>query len=302
MRHLLDTRSLSQAELEKLLVSAQLMAADWPANILQDSSRDKLLINMFYEPSTRSRISFEVAAKRLGMQVVNFTAAGSSVEKGESLYDSFQALQAMAPDVVVIRLDEPDALALLAQQVAENLHIVNAGDGSRSHPSQALLDAYTIRQSKGSIEGLNIVIAGDIVHSRVAASNIDVLGRLGAAEIRLCGPAAFLPEEPVSERVVVYHRLDEAVVGADVIMMLRIQRERIGETDSPDPGDYHRDWCLNTERLGLAMHDCVVMHPGPVNRGVEITAAVADGPRSLILQQVANGVHVRMAIISALLQ
>jgi aspartate carbamoyltransferase catalytic subunit len=302
MKHLFDTHSLSLDELRGLLESARVIESQWPSGSLQNSLRDKFLINMFYEASTRTRVSFEVAAKRLGMQVVNFTAVGSSAEKGETLHDTFETLQAMRPDIIVVRHKEEGTLASLAQQADESLHLINAGEGTRMHPSQALIDAYTIEQNKGSIEGLNIVIAGDVLHSRVAASNIDLLSRLGAAQIRLCGPAMLLPDGFESERVRYFDNLEEAVQGADVVMMLRIQTERMSTSDCLDPQKYREHWCFNSLLAKLAAEDFVILHPGPMNRGVEITDEVADGPRSLIRQQVANSVFVRMAIISALLQ
>jgi aspartate carbamoyltransferase catalytic subunit len=302
MRHLLDTRSLSLMQLQDLLEAARIIESEWPSAKLQNSLRDRLLINMFFESSTRTRVSFEVAAKRLGMQVVNFAARGSSVEKGETLVDSFLTLQAMAPDIMVLRHSGKGALAELAQQADADIHLVNAGDGAGAHPSQALTDAYTIQKAKGSIKGLKILIAGDILHSRVAASNINLLATLGAEEIRLCGPSMWLPRGEMPDQVRVYEKLDEAVLGVDVIMMLRIQHERIAESGELHMPDYTRHWCLNVLHTNLASDNHIVMHPGPMNRGVEISDEVADGPQSMIRQQVANGVFVRMAIISALLK
>ena len=302
MRHFVDTRSLSLEDIDGLFQrTAQLQSA--VANgVIHSGLQGKFLINMFYEASTRTRVSFEFAAKRLGMQVVNFTATGSSTEKGETLHDTFQTLQAMAPDVVVVRHRDEGTLASLVQLADENVHLVNAGEGTLMHPSQALVDAYTIQQNKGSIEGLKIVIAGDIVHSRVAASNIDLLSRLGAAEIRLSGPSKLMPADTGSAQVRYFESLEEAVRGADVVMMLRIQLERMQDSESPDTGKYREQWCFDSRLAGFVSDECVVMHPGPMNRGMQITDAVADGSRSIIRQQVANGVFVRMAIISALLQ
>jgi aspartate carbamoyltransferase catalytic subunit len=301
MRHLLDTRSLSLAQLQDLLETARVIETGWPSARLQDSLRDRLLINMFYEASTRTRISFEVAAKRLGMQVVNFAVTGSAAEKGETLVDTFLTLQAMAPDILVGRHSDNGAITDLAQYADEGVHIVCAGEGTRSHPSQALIDAYTIQKIKGSVKGLKIVIAGDILHSRVAVSNIELLAKLGAAEIRLCGPTAWLPRGSLPGLAGIYETLEEAVLGADVIMMLRIQHERIRQTSELDLPEYARNWCFNSRVANLASDNHVVMHPGPINRGVEITDEMADGPRSAIHQQIANGVFVRMAIISTLL-
>ncbi len=302
MKHFVDTRALSLDDIESLFKRASELESGVRTGDLQNSLQGRFLINMFYEASTRTRVSFEVAAKRLGMQVVNFTAAGSSTEKGETLHDTFQTLQAMAPDVIVVRHKEEGTLKSLVQLADENVHLINAGEGTLMHPSQALVDAYTIRQNKGSIDGLKIVIAGDILHSRVAASNIDLLSRLGAAEIRVSGPSQLLPTDSRRGQVQYFASLEEAVRGADVVMMLRIQLERMKKTDSPDPGQYREQWCFDSRFAALAAEDHVVMHPGPMNRGMEITDDVADGPRSIIRRQVANGVFVRMAIISALLQ
>ena len=302
MRHFVDTRALSLEDIEALFERAGELESAVRGGSRPHGFEGKFLINMFYEASTRTRVSFEVAAKRLGMQVVNFTAAGSSTEKGETLLDTFETLQAMSPDVVVVRHKEEGTLASLVQLAHEHVHLVNAGEGTLMHPSQALVDAYTIRQNKGSIQGLKIVIAGDILHSRVAASNIDLLSRLGAAQVRVCGPSKLLPAGSETGQVRYFDRLEDAVSGADVVMMLRIQLERMINTDSPNPVDYRENWCLNSRVASLAADDCVVMHPGPMNRGMEISDEVADGSNSLVRRQVANGVFVRMAIISALLQ
>ena len=302
MKHFVDTRALSLDDIQALFKTAGEFETGAPPCESQNGPQGKFLINMFYEASTRTRVSFEIAAKRLDMQVVNFTAAGSSTEKGETLHDTFQTLQAMAPDVIVVRHNEEGTLKSLVQLADEGVHLINAGEGTLMHPSQALVDAYTIQQNKGSVAGLKIVIAGDIVHSRVAASNIDMLSRLGAAEVRVCGPSKLLPADGGTGQVRYFHDLEDAVKGADVVMMLRIQLERMKSTDSPDPADYRERWCLDSRVASLAAEDFVVMHPGPVNRGMEIADEVADGPRSIIRRQVANGVFVRMAIISALLQ
>jgi aspartate carbamoyltransferase catalytic subunit len=260
----------------------------------------QLLINLFYEASTRTRVSFETAAKRLGMHVVNVSATGSSVEKGETLHDTFYTLQAMQPDFVVVRHPVEGNAEDLAARAEPGVHVINAGDGIAAHPSQALLDAVTLQQHFGDLSRLVIVMAGDIRHSRVARSSLSLLRRLGVAEIRLAGPPEFFPGEQTIADAQVFEDFDTALKGADVIMMLRIQKERISGLNIPAADEYHRDWGLTESRLALAAPHCRVLHPGPINREVEIASAVADGPQSLIRRQVRNGLHTRMALLLAL--
>ncbi|HSS40421.1 MAG TPA: aspartate carbamoyltransferase catalytic subunit, partial [Polyangia bacterium] len=251
----------------------------------------------FLEPSTRTRTSFEIAAKRLSADAVNVSGSGSSTSKGETLMDTARNLDAMAPDVVVVRHAQAGAAEMLAARI--KAAVVNAGDGAHEHPTQALLDCSTIRAHKGSIEGLNVVICGDIRHSRVARSDIWALTKLGA-RVRIVAPRTLLApglEEMGSGRVTVHDRLEPALEGADVVMMLRIQKERIGGALFPNTREYSRYYGLNARRLGLAKPDAIVMHPGPVNRGIEIDPTVADGPRAVILDQVSRGVAIRMAIL-----
>jgi aspartate carbamoyltransferase catalytic subunit len=260
----------------------------------------QLLINLFYEASTRTRVSFEVAGKRLGMHVVNVSSVGTSIEKGETLHDTFYTLQAMQPDFVVVRHPLEGTVEDLAARAEPGTHLINAGDGTAAHPSQALLDVVTLQQHFGDLSRLVIVMAGDIRHSRVARSSLTLLRRLGVGEIRIAGPEAFLPGEQTIAGARVFGDFDAALEGADVIMMLRIQKERIKGLDIPDAADYHRDWGLTESRLALAAPHCRVLHPGPINREVEIASSVADGPHSLIRQQVRNGLHTRMALLLAL--
>lgn len=298
IHHFTHTDDCSTEQLQDLLHLALQVAAN-PGQFYQ-RLRGQLLINLFYEPSTRTRVSFETAAKRLGMHVVNIGASGSSIEKGETLHDTFYTLQAMQPDFVVVRHPVEGTARDLASRAEEGTHVINAGDGTAAHPTQALLDAITLQQHFGDLSGLTIVMAGDIRHSRVARSSLALLRRLGVAEIRLAAPPDFLPGEQTIAHDRVFDNFDEAIKGANVIMMLRIQKERITGLNIPAAADYHRDWGLTSERLALATPDCRVLHPGPINREVEIASEVADGPQSLIRRQVRNGLHTRMALLLAL--
>ena len=303
IRHFTNIRDCDSAQLLGLLDTAEEISRQ--PDLLLDTHRGQLLVSLFYEPSTRTRLSFEIAAKRLGMHVVNVSAAGSSVEKGETLEDTFHTIQAMTPDCVVIRHPEPGTATRMTEIAEPGVHVINAGDGIAAHPTQALIDAMTLRQQFGGFTDIRLVMAGDIRHSRVARSNIQLLTLLGIGEIRLCGPEAFLPPlESLAEdssRLKIFDSLDEAVSGANAIMMLRIQKERISDTPIPNSENYHGSWGLTPQRLGLAEPGCRVMHPGPMNLGVEISREVATGPQSLIRRQVRNGVHVRMALLHHLL-
>ena len=256
--------------------------------------RGMTVVNLFMEPSTRTRFSFEVAEKRLSADTLNFSASASSVTKGETLFDTARNLMAMSPDFIVIRHPNSGAPHRLAGAVPAS--IINAGDGINEHPTQALLDAFTMRQHCGRLEGLKVVIAGDIRHSRVARSNAFLLTRMGA-EVRFVAPASLLPVDVEKLGVKVFRRLEPALHEADVVMMLRIQLERQKKINFPSMREYYDFFALTGERLALASPDCKVMHPGPMNRGVEIESLVADGGQSVILEQVTNGVAIRMAIL-----
>lgn len=260
--------------------------------------RGKSVVNFFYEPSTRTRTSFEVAAKRLSADTFSLSASTSSMVKGETLLDTGRNLQAMNPDIIVIRHSSSGAPHLLARGVKAG--VVNAGDGINEHPTQALLDLYTMRERKGRIRGLKVAIIGDIAHSRVARSNIIGLTKMGA-KVTVAGPPTMIPTGIDAFGVDVMYDPREAVRGKDVVMMLRIQLERQGKTLFPSLREYAAEFGLNREILEAAGEDCVVMHPGPINRGVEISSELADGPASLILDQVTNGVAVRMAILYLLI-
>jgi aspartate carbamoyltransferase catalytic subunit len=256
--------------------------------------RGKTVINLFYEASTRTRTSFEIAGKRLSADTINISASTSSVVKGETLIDTALTLESMHPDVIVIRHSASGAPHLLAKTIRAS--VINAGDGTHEHPTQALLDMMTVKARKGRIAGLKVAIVGDILHSRVARSNIYGLKKMGA-RVAVAGPATMMPLTMAEMGVEVHYRIEEAVRDADVIMMLRIQTERQHQNIFPTLREYARYFCLNRRHLDLAREDCLVMHPGPINRGVEISPDIADGPASVILEQVANGVAVRMALL-----
>jgi len=301
-QHLLGIEGLSRQQLNSLL-ELSIQVADDPSAFTNRLS-GKVLINLFLEPSTRTRVSFEVAAKRLGMHVINFQPESSSAVKGEAIVDTFHTLQAMQPDVIAIRHAQDGVLASLAAVAEGGVHVINAGEGRSQHPTQALLDAVTLMRarpklSQGDLSGLTVTIAGDIRHSRVARSSVAMFKKLAVAGIRLAGPADLLPTDEI-DGVDFFTDLDEAVTDADVVMMLRIQRERFGRLAVPDEKTYFETWGLTPQRLELASPGCVVLHPGPVNRGIEIASEVADGPQSLIRQQVSNGVYTRMAVLLAL--
>jgi len=256
--------------------------------------RGKTVVNFFMEASTRTRFSFEVAEKRLSADSLNFTASASSVSKGESLIDTARNLEAMQPDFLVIRHSYAGAPHQLAKVLKAS--VINAGDGAHEHPTQALLDALTIRQRRGTLEGQVVAIVGDLEHSRVVRSNVILLSRMGAT-VRVAGPPSLIPVGMDKMGCEVHRRMEDAVAGADVVMMLRIQLERQGRMNFPTVREYYDFFALTPERLKLAKKDCLVMHPGPINRGVEIDSRVADGPQSVILEQVTNGVAVRMAVL-----
>lgn len=298
LNHFTDIDLCSTDQLEDLIRLAMTVASD-PGHL--DNTRvGKLLVNLFYEASTRTRVSFETAAKRMGMHVINVTATGSSVEKGESLTDTFNTIQAMGADCIVVRHPEEGNAQMLANLAQAGTHVINAGDGAAAHPSQALLDALTLKQKFHHFGDIKLVMAGDIRHSRVARSAISLLSKLGIGEIRLVGPADFIPGEKTTAGTTVYSDLDSAIRGANAIMMLRIQKERISGLNIPDAEEYHQHWGLDMKRLGLAQPGCHVLHPGPMNRGVEISSEVADGQQSLIRKQVQNGLYARMAILHTL--
>ena len=297
-RHLLGIEGLTESDIVALLDEAdQHVAFNRQVEKKSSALRGRTQINLFFEPSTRTQSSFELAGKRLGADVMNMSVASSSVKKGETLIDTAITLNAMRPDVIVVRHHQAGAVHLLARKV--DCAVVNAGDGAHEHPTQALLDALTIRRNKGRIAGLIITICGDILHSRVARSNILLLSTMGA-RIRLVAPSTLLP--PGIERfgVEVHRDIRAGLKDADIVMMLRLQKERMTGAFIPSTKEYFRFFGLDEEKLRHAKPDALVMHPGPMNRGVEIDTAVADGAQSLIREQVETGVAVRMAVLEAL--
>src|SRR5580700_8118753 len=293
---LLGIQELDRAEIETILERAkQFQPVEDQSQKKLDTLRGKMVVNLFFEASTRTRTSFEIAAKRLGADTVSITASGSSVSKGESLVDTLNTLAAMHPDAIVMRHASSGAPHFLARHLA--IPIVNAGDGTHEHPTQALLDALTILDRRPALEGLRVAIIGDIAHSRVARSNVHLLAKFGA-DIVLCGPAMLLPQElsQIAPGVSLTTDIREAITNADVIMMLRVQLER--QHDPPlSAGEYFQFYGPRLEHLALAKPDAMVMHPGPINRGRELSSEIADFQRSVILNQVENGVAIRMAVL-----
>ena len=299
-RHLLGIEGLSRPDIEALLDLAD-QAVDVSRQVEKKRAtlRGRTQINLFFEASTRTQSSFELAGKRLGADVMNMSVANSSVKKGETLIDTAITLNAMRPDIIVVRHAHAGAVHLLARKV--DCSVVNAGDGAHEHPTQALLDALTIRRNKGRIDGLTVAICGDILHSRVARSNIILLSALGA-RVRVIAPSTLLPSGIDRMGVEVHRDMRTGLKDADIVMMLRLQRERMNGAFVPSTREYFRFFGLDADKLRLARHDALVMHPGPMNRGVEIDSSIADGPQSLIREQVEMGVAVRMAVLEALAQ
>ena len=297
-RHLLGMNGLSPSDIENLLVRADAAVAISRQPEKKTSTlRGRTQINLFYEASTRTQSSFEIAGKRLGADVMNMSVASSSVKKGETLIDTAMTLNAMRPDIIVVRHHAAGAVELLSQKV--DCSVINAGDGAHQHPTQVLLDALTIRRAKGRIAGLVVAICGDILHSRVARSNIDVLNALGA-RVRIIAPSTLLPAAPERLGAEVFTDMWKGIDGADVVMMLRLQRERMDGSYVPSSREFFHFFGLDHEKLARAKPDAVIMHPGPMNRGVEIASTVADHSRSVIREQVEMGVAVRMAVLEAL--
>jgi aspartate carbamoyltransferase catalytic subunit len=294
-KDLLGMQDLDAAEIIGVLDTASSMKEIAAREIKKvPTLRGKTVVNLFYESSTRTRTSFEIAGKWLSADVINFSASGSSADKGESLLDTARNIEAMSPDVVVVRHKAAGAPALLARHL--RCGVINAGDGAHEHPTQALLDLMTIREKKGHLEGLNVTIVGDITHSRVARSDIHGMRKMGIT-VTVAGPPTLIPAQCQELGVKVSHRLEEAIAHADVIMMLRLQHERMQGGFIPSLREYSRVWGLSLAKLEHCRPDVLIMHPGPVNRGVELAPEVADSPYSVILDQVANGVAVRMAVL-----
>jgi len=300
LRHLLTLNGLGRERIVALLDRAAALRRDWRAGTLKPLLEGRTVMNLFFEDSTRTRTSFELAARRLGADVVNFDIARSSANKGETLEDTLATLEAMEADAFIVRHKDNGTPARCAAH-ARRAAIINAGDGNHAHPTQGLLDLLTIRDHKKDIEGLNVTICGDVRHSRVARSDIDGLAALGAGEIRICGPAPLLPERADFPGCRIVEDFDTALADCDVVIMLRLQKERMQSALGLTEADYFAAYGLTSERLAKARKDALVMHPGPMNRGIEIADAVADGSQSVILEQVANGIFVRMAVLAELL-
>ena len=293
-KDLVSIKDISKEETEALIDTALSFKDVLRRDIKKvPALRGKTVVNLFFEPSTRTKTSFELAEKRLSLDVINFAVSSSSVVKGESLLDTVRTIESYGIDYLVIRHPSSGVPHFIAKQT--HASVVNAGDGINEHPTQALLDAVTMKERKGGVKGLEVAIVGDILHSRVARSNVDCLMKLGAS-VRLVGPPTLIPLNPPAG-VKVYYDMDDGIRGADVVMMLRIQLERQGKSFFPSTKEFFKYWGLSAERLVLADKDALVMHPGPMNRGIEIASDVADCPQSVILEQVTNGIAVRMAVI-----
>lgn len=302
LRHFLDTEGLSRATLTEILDTAEsFINVKAQAVKKVPLLRGKTVVNLFFENSTRTRTTFELAAKRLSADVLNINIATSATSKGESLLDMLHNLEAMHCDMFVVRHADSGAAHFIAQHVAPHISVINAGDGRHAHPTQAMLDMFTIRRHKGDFGRLRVAIVGDMLHSRVARSQIHALNTLGTGEVRVIGPKTLIPNACRSLGVHVFHDMREGLRDADVVIMLRLQKERMAGALLPSEHEFFAEYGLTEKKLALAQPDAIVMHPGPINRGVEIDSAVADGPHSVILEQVSNGIAVRMAVMSMVL-
>lgn len=302
LKHFLTLDGLKQTHLLEILDLAESFINPQTNEIKKvPLLRGKTIMNLFFEPSTRTRTTFEIAEKRLSADVMNLNISASATKKGESLLDTLWNLEAMQADMFVVRHAESGAAHFFAEHVAPHVHVLNAGDGQHAHPTQAMLDMFTIRKLKGDIFDLKVAIVGDILHSRVARSQIQALSLLEAREIRVIGPKTLIPPYPESLGVQVYHDMKQGLEDVDVVIMLRLQNERMQSALLPSADEYFKTYGLTEERLSYAKPDAIIMHPGPINRGVEIDSAVADGPQSVILQQVTYGIAVRMAVMAIIM-
>lgn len=302
LKHFLTTEGLDRQTLSSILDYAESFAVVGGRPVKKvPLLRGKTVANLFFEPSTRTHATFELAAKRLSADVLNINIASSAANKGEILQDTLRTLEAMHCDLFVVRHNASGAAHFIAGQVAEDTHVINAGDGSHAHPTQAMLDMFTIRRHKPNFAALRVAIVGDIAHSRVARSEIHALNALGAGEVRVIAPKTLLPEGIENLGARVFHDLNQGLRDADVIIMLRLQRERINNVVLPSEQEYFQRFGLTEKRLAAASSDAIVMHPGPINRGIEIDSQVADGERSVILQQVSHGIAIRMAVMAMIM-
>ncbi len=299
LRHFLTIEDLSREILTEILDTAESFAGISERSIKKiPLCRGKVIANLFFETSTRTRTTFELAAKRLSADVLSLNISASSTSKGETLLNTLRNLEAMHCDMFVVRHNESGAAHFIANNAAPGVAVINAGDGRHAHPTQAMLDMFTIRRHKKEFVGLRVAIVGDVLHSRVARSQIIALNTLGTSEVRVIAPRTLLPADIRMMGVHVYHDLDEGIKDVDVVIMLRLQKERMQGAMLPSEHEYFRLYGLTEKRLQVAKPDAIVMHPGPINRGVEMDSEVADGPRSVILEQVSNGIAVRMAVMS----
>ncbi|WP_201313676.1 aspartate carbamoyltransferase catalytic subunit [Dyella sp. EPa41] len=302
LRHLTTLEHLPRETIERLLDRAETMRDGCAHGTRKlDLLGGRTILNLFFEPSTRTRTSFELAARRLGADVINFDIGFSSTSKGEALFDTLHTLEAMHLDAIIVRHKVSGTPEELVRHAMSGVSVINAGDGNRAHPTQGLLDVLTIRQHRPDFSKLTVVICGDVKHSRVARSDVHALTALGTKEIRLCSPQALMPSQDEFPQCVITDDFDAAIEGADAVIMLRLQKERMAATDLPDEAAYFTRFGLDNRRLGRASKGALVMHPGPINRGIEIASEVADGPQSRILEQVGNGVFVRMAVLAEVL-
>jgi aspartate carbamoyltransferase catalytic subunit len=302
LRHFIAIEGLPRATLTEILDSAENFSTVGSRQVKKvPLLRGKTIVNLFFEPSTRTRTTFELAAKRLSADVLNLNISTSAASKGESLLDMLRNLEAMHCDMFVVRHNSSGAAHFIAEHVAPHISVINAGDGWHAHPTQAMLDMFTIRRHKPDFTALRVAIVGDIKHSRVARSEIHALNILGVPEVRAIGPQTLVPAEAAGLGVHLCHSLEEGLRDVDVVIMLRLQRERMEGALLPSEHEYFVRYGLTADKLALARPDAIVMHPGPINRGVEIDSAVADGPQSVILEQVTNGLAVRMAVMSMVL-
>jgi aspartate carbamoyltransferase catalytic subunit len=302
LRHLTTLEHLPRETIERLLDRAESMREGCAHGTRKlDLLSGRTILNLFFEPSTRTRTSFELAARRLSADVINFDIGFSSTSKGEALFDTLHTLEAMHLDAIVVRHKISGTPEELVRHAMSGVSVINAGDGNRAHPTQGLLDVLTIRQHRPDFRQLTVVICGDVKHSRVARSDVHALKAMGVKEIRLCSPNALMPDEAEFPGCVITDDFDAAIEGADVVIMLRLQKERMAVTDLPDEAAYFHRYGLDNRRLARAAKAALVMHPGPLNRGIEIASEVADGPQSRILEQVGNGVFVRMAVLAEVL-
>jgi len=302
LRHLTTLEHLPRETIERLLDRAESMREGCAHGTRKlELLSGRTILNLFFEPSTRTRTSFELAARRLSADVINFDIGFSSTSKGEALFDTLHTLEAMHLDAIVVRHKISGTPEELVRHAMSGVSVINAGDGNRAHPTQGLLDVLTIRQHRPDFSQLTVVICGDVKHSRVARSDVHALKAMGVKEIRLCSPKALMPQESEFPGCVITDDFDAAVEGANVVIMLRLQKERMAVTDLPDEAAYFQRYGLDNRRLARAAKAALVMHPGPLNRGIEIAPEVADGPQSRILEQVGNGVFVRMAVLAEVL-